>query len=207
MAFFSASALERAVRSALERAVRIADRNPIFKCEPKCTTASQPQSLAIFESQAKSQGISAARSEICHFSSQNASQPQPYRYRREIATYFPERIAAYSLNCVNESQTLTANHRRETVHLGANFSAKSHLQMSPFKMSPSGPPDKQDTGAAVVVYSSVLPTRCKIETFTIPISEHCRSRMVSSIRSISGRKKTRPGLNISIDNDTFKPRM
>ena len=30
------------------------------------------------------------------FSSQNASQPRPYRYRREIATYLPERIAAYS---------------------------------------------------------------------------------------------------------------
>ena len=68
--------------------------------EPKCTTASQPQSLAIFEAQTKSQGISAARSKFGHFSSQNhfnASQPQPYRYRREITSDFPERIAAYSL--------------------------------------------------------------------------------------------------------------
>ena len=46
------------------------------------------------ESQATSQGISAARCNFGHFPSQNASQPQPYRYRREIATYFPERIAA-----------------------------------------------------------------------------------------------------------------
>ena len=41
--------------------------------------------------------ISTARGKFDHFSSQNASQPRPYRYRREIATYFPERIAAYSL--------------------------------------------------------------------------------------------------------------
>ena len=33
------------------------------------------------------------------------------------ATYFPERIAAYSLKRVNESQTLTANHRRENLYL------------------------------------------------------------------------------------------
>ena len=46
---------------------------------------------------AKSQGISTARSKFGHFSPQNASPPQPYRYRREIATYSPERIAAYSL--------------------------------------------------------------------------------------------------------------
>ena len=54
-----------------------------------------PPLEGFFESQAKSQAISAVRSRFGHFSSQSASQPQPYRYRREIATYFPERIAAY----------------------------------------------------------------------------------------------------------------
>ena len=50
-----------------------------------------------FESQTKSQGICAVRSRFGHFSSQNAWQPQPYRYRREIANYSPESIAAYRL--------------------------------------------------------------------------------------------------------------
>ena len=35
-----------------------------------------------FESQTKSQGISAVRSKSGHFSLQNISQPQPYRYRK-----------------------------------------------------------------------------------------------------------------------------
>ena len=69
------------------------------------------------------------------FSSQNASQPQPYRSprtKRRIAlqacghrlqlfdaaglTMRPSKIAAY----INESQTSTANHQRETVHSGTD---------------------------------------------------------------------------------------
>ena len=63
----------------------------------KCTTASQPQSLAIFWIAGEIARNFRSQKQIWPFSSQDASQPQPYRYRREIATYSPERIAAYSL--------------------------------------------------------------------------------------------------------------
>ena len=66
---------------------------------PKCTTASQPQSLAIFWIAGEIARNFRSAQQILPFfiAKQNASQPQPYRYRREIATSFPERSAAYSL--------------------------------------------------------------------------------------------------------------
>ena len=88
-----------------------------------------------FESQKTSQGISAVRSRFGHSSSQNASQPHPYHYRKKnrlpelVGTtssysmqlalqWNPQKIAVYSFDRLNESQTSTANHCRETVHLG-----------------------------------------------------------------------------------------
>ena len=84
---------------------------------PKCSTASQPQSLAIFESQTKSQGISAARSKFGHF------HRRMYRNRNGIVTAEKSQPISQKHRCiqfdrVNESQASTANHRRETVHFG-----------------------------------------------------------------------------------------
>ena len=40
----------------------------------------------------KSQGVSAVRSKFGHFSSQNASQPQPYRYHEKIASWHLDKL-------------------------------------------------------------------------------------------------------------------
>ena len=100
----------------------------------KCTTASQPQSLAIFW----------IADEIAR-DFRSEKQIWPFFIAERIATatvsllqknrllesgqslwaplamlalqWNPQKIAAYSFDRVNESQTSTANHRRETVHL------------------------------------------------------------------------------------------
>ena len=90
--------------------------------EPKCTTASQPQSLAIaVESQSKSQGISAARSKFGYFfiakciATATVSLPQRNR------NLFPRKNRCVQFDRVNESQASTANRLQETVHLGQNL--------------------------------------------------------------------------------------
>ena len=90
--------------------------------EPKCTTASQPQSLAIF-------GIA---DEIAR-NFRNEKQIWPFFIAKCIATatvslpqrnrnLFPRKNRCVEFDCVNESQASTANHRRETVHLAKNAS-------------------------------------------------------------------------------------
>ena len=92
-------------------------------------TASQLQSLAIFW--IASEIARNFRSEKQIWSSQNASQPPPYRYHREIATVslpqrncdlFPGKNRCVQFDIVNKSQTLTANHLREMVHLVGRLS-------------------------------------------------------------------------------------
>ena len=98
---------------------------------PKCTTASQPQSLAIF-------GIAG---EIArNFSSEK--QIWPFFIAKCIATateslpqrnrnLFPRKNRWVQFDRVNESQTSTANHRRETVHLVSALPPKIRQSLSP----------------------------------------------------------------------------
>ena len=84
----------------------------------KCTTASQPQSLAIF-------WIAGEIARNFH----SEKQIRPFFIAKRIATatvslpqrnrnLFPRKNRCVQFDRVNESQTSTANHRRETVHLG-----------------------------------------------------------------------------------------
>ena len=91
---------------------------------PKCTTASQPQSLAIFCIASEIARNFRSEKQIWPFciakciATATVSLPQRNRIR------FPRKNRCVQFDCVNESQTLTANHRRETVHLGLHIGGR-----------------------------------------------------------------------------------
>ena len=87
-------------------------------CAAKCTTASQPQSLAIFWIAGEIARNFRSDKQIWPFfiakciATATVSLPQRNR------NLFPRKNRCVQFDRVNESQTSTANHRRETVHLG-----------------------------------------------------------------------------------------
>ena len=88
-------------------------------CCPKCTTASQPQSASDFLNRRRNRKEFPQReANLAIFIAKciaTATVPLPQRNRN----LFPRKSRCVQFDRVNKSQTLTANHRRETVHLDA----------------------------------------------------------------------------------------
>ena len=92
----------------------------------KCTTASQPQSLAIFWIAGEIARNFRSEKQIWPFfiakciATATVSLPQRNR------NLFPRKNRCVQFDRVNESQTSTANHRRETVHLASECTKIVH---------------------------------------------------------------------------------
>ena len=131
--------------------VQIYSHNSHKICSSKCTTASQPQSLAIFWIAGEIARNFRSEKQIWPFfiakciATATVSLPQRNR------NLFPRKNRCVQFDRVNESQTSTANHRRETVHLAPDHD--SHK--IPTKLGPPPTPIK----ARFSIWANFRPNR------------------------------------------------